>query len=65
VLEVAGWLEPVEDVRGRPPKVWTVNPLVHTTFTTRAVDERKRRAAERERIQQAARDLGLAGEAVA
>jgi Protein of unknown function (DUF3987) len=62
VLVVAGWLDPVEDVRGRPTKVWMVNPLAHTVFAARAAEERERRAAERERVLKAARDLGLGSE---
>jgi hypothetical protein len=65
ILELAGWLEPIEEARGRPPRQWLVNDAVHTIFAQRAEAERQRRDAEKARIQQAAQDLGLVKEAAA
>jgi hypothetical protein len=48
LLEHAGWVRPTA---GRPlPSAWAINPQVHELFRAQAEAERKRRAAERERL---------------
>jgi hypothetical protein len=59
LLELAGWIGPVEEGKGKPPRQWTVNEAVHAAFAERGEAEKQRRDAEKARIQQAAQDLGL------
>lgn len=56
-----GWIAPV-DLYRRDAAAWTVNPHAHRAYAERAVAERRRRAAERERICAARAQLAIRAE---
>ena len=59
VLTLANWAAPLDSDRRDGPTKWLVNPAVHVLFAARAEEERQRREAVKERIREAARNLGL------
>ena len=61
VLEVAGWVTPNRYNNFKRPNRWEIDDRVHSLFAARAEAERERRDQEKEKINQAARVLGLDG----
>lgn len=58
-LEAFGWVKPHNNLNGKPTTKWHVNPIVHSRFAKQALEERKRRDAVKQKIQQAAEDLRM------
>lgn len=59
VLDLAGWVSPVEPRNGRDVTEWTVNPVVHSTFGQRASEEKTRREAIKAKIAANAKRLNI------
>jgi hypothetical protein len=58
-LELAGWVYISRYHKNGRAKWWNVNPQVHSIYANRAKEERQRRKEELEKIQQAAKSLGI------
>jgi hypothetical protein len=59
LLDLAGWVDPVESRNGRDVTEWIVKPEVHSVFAVRAAEEKARRTKVKETIIREAKSLGI------